>query len=183
MNRLNETGRTVEIVAVPDFGMITFKGNLSDQKVRLGIKKLTGCEVPSITKISSKNGIAVAWMSYDELAIILKRDLVERMIDRLSQRMKNIHHLCVEVSDSRSCFQLKGKSWREVLAKGTPADVSPACFKQGDFRRSRLGNIAVAFWTTEDEVVNLICFRSVGMFMRDWLSNASSNNSLPRIFT
>ena len=66
MNRLNETGRTVEIVAVPDFGMITFKGNLSDQKVRLGIKKLTGCEVPGTTKISSKNGIAVAWMSYDE---------------------------------------------------------------------------------------------------------------------
>ena len=65
MNIPEEKVKPIEIITIPNFGMITFKANLSDQKVKSSIKKFTGCEIPNSTKIFKKNNISVAWMSSD----------------------------------------------------------------------------------------------------------------------
>jgi sarcosine oxidase subunit gamma len=182
---MNETSRDsdqVKIIKLAAFGMITFKTSLSIEKVKAEIKSITGCQVPQPTQINSKKDFSVGWMSPDELAILVDTHLVESTIEALSRKLKNIHHLCVDVSDSRVAFQIVGNGWREVLAKGTPADISPRSFKTGDLRRSRIGNLAAAFWTVEINSVNLMCYRSVESFMCDWLENASRENSIPRFF-
>ena len=87
--------------------------------------------------------------------------------------------MAVNVSDARAVFLIEGQGAREVLAKGAPVDLSPEAFGVDDLRRSRIGQLAAAFWMTEDEVFELVCFRSVGAFMFDWLSNAAREGSLP----
>ena len=69
-----------------------------------------------------------------------------------------------------------------MLAKGAPADLSRAAFGPGDFRRTRLGQIAAAFWQVEGagtETFELICFRSVAAHAFYWLGAAARKGSLP----
>ena len=96
--------------------------------------------------------------------------------------MKNHHHLCSNMSDSRVCFRISGQGWREVLAKGTPIDLHPDIFPVGTFRRTRIANAAVAIWANTDDQVYIFSMRSVGSFVLDWLRNASLKTGHLRIF-
>ena len=69
---------------------------------------------------------------------------------KLEKALKGEHSLAVNVSDARSIFTLMGKGVREVIAKGSPADMSVEGLPLGEMRRSRLGQIAVAFWLTKE---------------------------------
>jgi sarcosine oxidase subunit gamma len=77
------------------------------------------------------------------------------------------------VSDARSYFVLEGKSVLNVVAKGSPANIND--LKPLDFRRTRFAQIPVAFWLTDEETLHVVCFRSVGQFMFDWLAMAAKN--------
>lgn len=156
-------------------GMVTLKADLSNKTTCAQIKKVLGTAVPKLRKIS--NGIA--WMAADELLIQLPEgqsadDLAARLNDEIKAPV-----LAANVSDARAVFTLKGKGAREVLAKGAPVDLSPDAFSKGDFRRTRLGQIAVAFWMEADDEFCLVCFASMREFMYEWLCNAAQKDSLP----
>ena len=72
-------------------------------------------------------------------------------------------------------------AWAETDPKGAPADLSPAAFGPGEIRRTRLGQVACAFWQTGPETFELICFRSVGAFVGDWLAAAARRGPLPGV--
>ncbi len=157
--------------------MVTLKADLT-KATRAAIKKALGIAVPAPRKIA--NG--VAWMAPDELLILVPQGQTpQQVIDRLTAEIK-APILAVDVSDARAVFTLKGNNAREVLAKGAPVDLSPEAFKQGDFRRTRLGQVAVAFWLEAEDEISLICFASLKPFMFDWLVNAAQKGSLPAYF-
>jgi sarcosine oxidase subunit gamma len=87
------------------------------------------------------------------------------------------------MSCARAAIDLVGPGWREVLAKGSPIDLAPGRFEPGDFRRTRLGQVAVAIWASEAETAHLVCFRSVAGFVFDWLRTAAAPGSLPGLWT
>ncbi len=154
--------------------MVTLKAELT-KATRTAIKKALGHPAPAIRKIA--NG--VAWMAPDELLIMVPQgDSPQTVIDHLTAEIK-APMLAVDVSDARAVFTLKGNSAREVLAKGAPVDLSPGAFQPGDFRRTRLGQVAVAFWLEAEDEITLVCFASLRQFMFDWLVNAAKKGSLP----
>ncbi len=154
--------------------MVTLKAELS-KATRAAIKKALGTPVPAARKIA--NGIA--WMAPDELLIMVPQgDTPEAMIARLTAELK-APMLAVDVSDARAVFTLKGNKAREVLAKGAPVDLAPEAFTLGDFRRTRLGQVAVAFWLEADDEITLVCFASLKQFMFEWLVNAAQKGSMP----
>ena len=164
---------SISIEEVVDFGIIIFKADFSDTQTRNLLKATTGVEVPGIGKISIDEKFSIAWMSTDEYAIILKRRESDKIAKKIITKMKNKHHLCVNMSDSRRCFRLLGKGWREVLSKGIPADLNPDVFGVGAFRRTRIANVAVAIWTISNNEAFLVSSYSVGSFIFDWLKTAS----------
>lgn len=169
-----QTLQSVELNENYNFGMVTLKANFSDPSIATAIKLLTGIKnLPKPGKVSVGDKANLAWMSRDEYAVLLSPSYAEDFVEKATSKLKNNHFLCVNMSDSRQCFNLKGSSWREVLAKGSPADVSPDIFKIGDFRRTRIANVAVAFWLLTEDEVSVICMRSVGNFFCEWLKNAS----------
>ena len=70
-------------------------------------------------------------------------------------------------------FRLTGAGAGEVLSKISPA-LLPA---RGEVRRSRIGQIAAAFWRSGDAEMTVICFRSVAGYARDLLSHAARRES------
>jgi len=54
----------------------------------------------------------------------------------------------------------------------SPADLRASSFKAGVMRRSRIGQVAAAFWM-QDAGIDVVCFRSVADYMQGVLSNAA----------
>ena len=164
----------VLVAAQRRVAMVTLKAELT-KSTRAAIKKALGIPAPATRKIAG----GIAWMAPDELLIMVPEGSTPRaVIDRLTAEIK-APMLAVDVSDARAVFTLKGNKAREVLAKGAPVDLSPEAFTLGDFRRTRLGQIAVAFWLEADDEITLVCFASLKQFMFDWLVNAAQKGSLP----
>ncbi len=165
----------VLVAAQRRVAMMTLKADLSNKATRTALKKVLGSAVPAPRKIVK----GVAWMAPDELLVMVPEGTTpEDLVNQLHTEIK-APILAVDVSDARAVMTLKGNAAREVLAKGAPVDLSAEAFAQGDFRRTRLGQVAVAFWMEADDEITLVCFASLKQFMFDWLVNAAQKGSLP----
>jgi sarcosine oxidase subunit gamma len=160
-------------------GMVTLRGDLSSDPVKKAIKSAVGLSVPAVLEIRQGTKGRVAWMSPDELLLIVNYDQAEALVKKLGKALAGEHHLVVNVSDARAVFSLSGKPIRDVLAKGTPADVGADTFVPGVIRRSELGQVAAAFWLESETEATVVCFRSVGEYMFKWLKTAANPASLP----
>lgn len=157
-------------------GMITLRGTLSDPTLAAAVKAATGADLPAMRRIVTAGACAVGWMSPDELLILLPYGDVSDALTVLNGALAGTHYLAVNVSDARALFRVTGKPGpvREVLAKLAPADLSPDAFTPGDLRRTRLGQIAAAFWLPEEGVAHLVCFRSVARYAFDVLATSAA---------
>ena len=155
-------------------GMIALRGELGDAALGAVVTEVTGVALPDVRRIAEDGDFALAWMSPDELLVLLPFEQAADTAAMLSSRLASVHHLAADVSDARSLFRIEGPGAREVLAKGAPVDLAPDRFGRGDFRRTRLGQVAAAFWMHEDAGFTLVCFRSVEDFVARWLARAAA---------
>jgi sarcosine oxidase subunit gamma len=158
-------------------GMITLRGDLKSKALAKALDVELGNVIPDQRKVSSTSKSTIAWMSPDELLIIIDYKNVSKIISNLNKSLTGTHSLVVDVSDARSVFSLDGTAIRDVLSKGSPANMSIDALPLGEVRRTRIAQLAVAFWFTDEMNCQLICFRSVGGYIMDWLKNASEPGS------
>ena len=163
-------------------GMITLRGELSSAQLKAAVLVAVGVDIPAQRKVNHGPKGGVAWMSPDELLLLVDYDKADAITAEITAAMQGEHHMAVNVSDARAVFTIEGPGAREVLAKGAPVDLSPEAFSVGDLRRSRIGQLAAAFWTLDGDTFEVVCFRSVGGFMFDWLTNAAQEGGLPEYF-
>ncbi len=163
-------------------GMITLRGDLASKTLQAAVKVATGAEVPGQRRVSLAEGGAAAWMSPDELLLLVPYEEAVAKTEELAEALKGEHALTANVSDARSFFSIAGEGAREVLAKIAPVDLSAEAFKPGDFRRSRTAQVAAAFWLQEDGSFRVVCFRSVGAYMFSLLSNAAHPQSAVGVY-
>ena len=162
--------------------MITLRGDITSPQIKAAVSAAVGLDIPAQRKINHGPMGGAAWMSPDELLLLVDYDKAEAVTADISNALQGEHHMAVNVSDARAVFTVDGRGAREVLAKGAPVDLSPDAFGPGDLRRSRVGQLAAAFWMVGPETFELVCFRSVDAFMFNWLTNAAQEGSLPGYF-
>ncbi len=145
-------------------GMITLRGDLSSRKLQTICKKLTGVAFPKQSGVASEGDKGLAWMSPDEVLVMVPHAEALEAVAAIEAALKGEHFLAVNVSDARAVFSVQGAFSREVIAKLAPADLHPDRFQEGMMRRTRLGQVAAAFWMVDEETFNVICFRSVAEY-------------------
>ncbi|MBR2574374.1 MAG: sarcosine oxidase subunit gamma [Loktanella sp.] len=150
-------------------GMITLRGDLSNAKLRAICKKITGQVFPDKGKISATGEAGLCWMSPDEVLVLLPYAQVTDALTQIDAALAGQHYLAENVSDARALIHVEGAFAREIMAKLTPADLHPASFGAGDFRRSHLGQVAAAFWMMDADRFAVVCFRSVADYVHDLL--------------
>lgn len=155
-------------------GMITLRADLASAAVQTVLQNEIGLPVPAQRAIVTKGDRSVAWMSPDELLIMAPYEAVLDLMACLQAALGDVHSLVVNVSDARALFRVEGARAREVLAKLAPVDLSSAVFKQGEIRRTRLAQVAAAFWMNGPESFEIVCFRSVAQYVFDLLEGASA---------
>lgn len=157
-------------------GMITLRGDLTAMGDALGQIDLT---TPGPRAIIHAGDRAAAWMSPDEVLILLPYDQVGAAIETLNAVLAGTHFLAVNVSDARAMFAVTGTpgAVRETLAKLVPVDLSAKGLQPSEIRRTRMAQVAGALWLSEDGSAQVICFRSVAQYMFDLLKTAASEGS------
>ena len=158
-------------------GMITLRGDLASTKLKGAVTKLTGVAYPSVGQINVAGESGLAWMSPDELFILTPYVSSANDAAGLAKKLNGTHHLVANVSDARAMFRLQGAAVREVLAKISPADISAVGFGPGQIRRSRLAQVAGAFWLVDEQTAEIVCFRSVASYVFGLLEHASQQGS------
>ena len=159
-------------------GMVTLRGDLSDAAVVEPISQVTGCPLPGQRAIVQAGSSALAWMSPDELLLLVSYAEADATVVALDAALTGQHALAVNVSDARAVFQIGGPGAREVLARLCPVDLSLAAFSTGETRRTRLAQVPAAFWVDEADTFTLVCFRSVARYVFDLLRNAAANGKV-----
>lgn len=154
-------------------GMISLRGDLSSKALRAVCTKLTGAAFPEKTKVCIHEANAICWMSPDEVLILVPYESAARGCAAIAEALKGKHHLATNVSDARAMMSVSGPYARDVMAKLAPVDLHPDSFGIGEMRRSRLGQVAAAFWMTDDTTFQVICFRSVARYAFDLLATSA----------
>ncbi len=158
-------------------GMIVLRGTFTDTVFQQAVRDIVGCDVPDIRKLVRSEIGSAAWMSPDELLLLVDYSQTEAKLSALRLALAGTHFMAENVSDARACFTVTGAAGREVLAKIAPVDLSPVVFKSGDFRRTRFAQIAAAFWLDEADTFHIICFRSVAEYMFNLLKTSAHPNA------
>lgn len=143
-------------------GMITLRGDLTSQALQSVCTKLTGVDFPGALEAKSDGHRGLCWMAPDEVLVRLTYEDVPNALVQINTALSGSHYLAENVSDARTVMFVEGTGAREVIAKLAPVDMHPDAFAVGHFRRSRLGQVAAAFWMHDAETFEVICFRSVG---------------------
>lgn len=163
-------------------GMITLRGDLASDATAAALKSVLGCDVPEVRKVVFGEAGTVAWMSPDELLVLVSYDKAAETVAALESGLEGQHALVVNVSDARACFRLSDGNVREALAKVMPVDFAPDAFEAGDFRRSRLAQVPAAVWMTPQGDMEIMCFRSVAQYVFDVLATCSQPGSEVGLF-
>ena len=181
LNRAAFTG-IAEIAETGLQGMITLRGDLASAAVRTAATDATGADMPARGEATRKGDHGICWMSPDELLVLCPYDRVGDTIAKMESALAKQHALVVNVSDARASFRVSGPRAREVMAKLAPVDLSPAAFRPGMFRRTKLAQVPAAFWMEHDQTFRIVCFRSVAQYVFDLLKVAAQDGSEVGIF-
>ena len=172
----------VSITELPPQGMITLRGDLSDIKFDTAAKTVGGGTLPAQRRAEIHGARGLLWMSPDELLVLCPYAEVGQSLDTLHDLLSGVHALAVDVSDARASFELRGDGIREVLAKLSPADLSPEGLPVGELRRSRLAQVPAAFWLHSETRAQVICFRSVADYVFNLLKTSAQPGSAVGFF-
>jgi len=153
-------------------GMITLRGDLGSAKVKKVAKTLTGQGIPATGKFAGTGDKGVVWMSPDDLLVMVAYHAVSDAVAKIDKALAGEHYLAVDVSDARAVFTVAGAQAREAIARVCPVDLHKDSFGVGDFRRTRMAQVAAAFWM-HDAGFDVVCFRSVGDYVEGLLFNAA----------
>jgi len=159
-------------------GMISLRGDLENAALRKVCSDVTGVAFPEALRANAEGQKGLCWMSPDEMLVLVPYGEVFAALDKVHAALKGTHYQAKNVSDARTVMFVEGAGGREVMAKLAPVDLHPESFAIGDFRRSRLGQIAAAFWMRDAETFQVICFRSVGDYAFSLLSASAEGGAV-----
>lgn len=155
-------------------GMITLRGDLTSDALRDAVSRATGLDAPDQRQALMGEGTAALWMAPDELLLICPYAEAPGRLASLEAALAGQHFLAVNVSDARCHLHVSGEGARELLSKLCPVDLAPDAFTPGMLRRTRMAQIAAAFWLDPGGTFHVICFRSVSDYAFNLLKTAAS---------
>ncbi|MBL4767288.1 MAG: sarcosine oxidase subunit gamma [Rhodobacteraceae bacterium] len=158
-------------------GMITLRGDLNAKAIKTAATKAAGVSMPASNCVETTQDSGLCWMSPDELLVMCAYDDVTATLAQMHKTLGKTHAMAVNVSDARAVFQVSGPYAREVMAKLCPVDLSPEAFKAGMFRRTRMAQVPAAFWMSDEQTFQIICFRSVAEYVFELLKIAAQPHS------
>ena len=155
-------------------GMISLRVAAGEKNLETAIRSVVGVGLPASRRIEISGDKAAAWMSPDEVLLVMPYDQTATAMASLNKALSGTHYLAAVVSDARAIFRIEGPKADQVLAKLCPVDLQT--FARGEIRRTRVAQVAAAFWRDGDGFT-LVCFRSVAGYVMGLLAHSAMPGS------
>lgn len=155
-------------------GMISLRAKPELKTLAKAIRAAVGTAVPAPRRIAQSGERACAWMSPDEVLLILPYAETGAAMAAIAKAMGAEHHLAVVVSDARAVFDVTGKMADQVLRKLMPVDFD--ALEADEIRRTRAAQVAAAFWAVPGGF-RLVSFRSVAGYVMGLLTHSAKAGS------
>lgn len=155
-------------------GMLTLRGDLASKPVATALRAI-GIILPPPRRIVMSGTKGAAWMSPDELLLFVPYPEAQATVAALSAALAGEHALVVDVSDARATFTITGDKADQVIRKLSPADIDRMA--EGEVRRTRIAQVAGAFWRSAPDTITLVTFRSVAGYVMGLLEISSRPGS------
>ncbi len=169
-------GRPSSLLTVTQLGprgMLTLRGDLDSAAMKQAVQAAVGLPVPARRRIVLAEHRGAGWMSPDELLLLMPHDAASAALKAAQDALQTAHALVVDVSEARASFRLSGRTAAEALARLAPVDM--AALAPDELRRTRLAQIPAAFWRSDADSFDVVCFTSVARYAHDLLANAAAS--------
>ena len=111
--------------------------------------------------------VTLLWTGPGQWFAISERASPEELVAHLEGRLSSSDATVTDLSHARTVVRIAGDVWRDLLAKGCPADVD--AMASGDCVASLLGHFTVVIHCVADDAADVYVFRSFGASLWDWL--------------
>jgi sarcosine oxidase subunit gamma len=128
-------------------GMITLRAKAGTKGLDKAIKAAVGSKVPAVRRMEWTGDRGCGWMSPDEFLLVLPYAEVATAMAAIEKALTGEHFLAADVSDARAIFRVEGAKAAQVLAKLSPVDLETLA--PGELRRTRVAQVAGAFWADD----------------------------------
>lgn len=155
-------------------GMISLRAKAGTKGLDKAIKAAVGSKVPAVRRMEWTGDRGCGWMSPDEFLLVLPYAEVATALAAVEKALTGEHFLAADVSDARAIFRVEGAKAAQVLAKLSPVDLETLA--PGELRRTRVAQVAGAFWADEAGYT-LVCFRSVAAYVMGLLEHSARPGS------
>ncbi|MGB3556289.1 MAG: sarcosine oxidase subunit gamma family protein [Jannaschia sp.] len=159
----------VSVEELPPVGMVTLRGDLGE--LGTAVEAATGLAPPDRRMAAISREGALLWMSPDEFLLLCPHADAPDLAAELDAALSDTFATVAVVSDARRTFSLHGPDAENVMSRLCPVDF--AAMAPTEVRRTRLAQIPAALWR-QDGGWRIVCFRSVGRYAVDLLTNAAA---------
>jgi sarcosine oxidase subunit gamma len=94
------------------------------------------------------------------------------LLAALAQRLSSTDATVSDLSHARTVVRVSGAAWRDLLAKGCPADID--AMAPGDCVATLLSHFTVVIHCTSDDNADVYVFRSFGASLWEWLRGGAA---------
>lgn len=117
---------------------------------------------------SSRDGDAILlWTGPGQWFAVSESLDAGALVAALEERLSSSDATVSDLSHARTVVRVGGPAWRDLLAKGCPADID--ALAPGDCVASLLSHFTVIIHCVADDAADVYVFRSFGASLWEWL--------------
>lgn len=152
------------------YGVSGAEGVTLAERRGLTIAQVNGApeeEGPAPLTARTTDGLVSLWTGPGQWLVVSERATPQELVAQLEERLSSSGAAITDLSHARTVVRIAGDAWRDLLAKGCPADVD--AMKRGDCIASLSSHFSVVIHCVADDTADVYVFRSFGASLWDWL--------------
>lgn len=122
---------------------------------------------PSPLESTSLGDATALWTGPGQWFVVCESRAAEALVSDLEERFSSSGATVTDLSHARTVVRIGGSAWRDLLAKGCPADVD--AMVPGACIASLLSHFTVVIHCVADDCADVYVFRSFGASLWEWL--------------
>lgn len=127
---------------------------------------------PAPLKSTSDNQVTLLWTGPGQWFAVSDALGAEALVTALENRLSGSDATVTDLSHARTVLRIAGGRWRDLLAKGCPADMD--AMAPGDCVASLLSHFTVIIHCVSEDIADVYVFRSFGASLWEWLRGGAA---------
>jgi sarcosine oxidase subunit gamma len=169
-----EDGVKIEIRA--DLGHINLRSSPANPEFLSTVARVLQQELPLAANTMTMGDHRVYWLGPDEWQVVTAIDDSDELVTELREALARLHASVSDLSGGQIALQISGPRVRDVLAKASTLDLTPAEFSLGACAQSGLAkaNMLIGCIDDAEPVFEIMVRRSFSDYAVRWFQHAAS---------